>query len=242
MKKISLILAALATGYVAQAQDAAKTSYSVTVDFPYTSKYVFRGIEFAKDSFQPSVEIASGNFYGGLWTNQPIVNNVDNEIDFYAGYNIPLNSNWKVDVGATVYYYPEADKTSLEQGTYEGYVGLTGSVAGFTPALYAYYDFKLESFTTQASVGYSIPLESAGTSLDLSATYGLVQGTTYGIKGGSDDSYAYWGVGANVPYKLTEKATATVGVQYVSNKNATIAGVDAENDRVYFTAGLTVGF
>ena len=55
------------------------------MDFPYASKYVFRGVQYAEDSFQPSVKLTSGSFYLGLWTNQPITSNIDNEIDVYGG-------------------------------------------------------------------------------------------------------------------------------------------------------------
>ncbi len=51
MKKVSLLLAALVTGATLSAQSPAPApapaapSYSVTVDFPYASKYVFRGVQ-----------------------------------------------------------------------------------------------------------------------------------------------------------------------------------------------------
>jgi len=229
MNKTALILAFLAGGLGLNAQES-KLSYSVTVDFPYASKYVFRGIEYAKDSIQPSIEIATGNFYAGVWTNQPVTNNSDNEFDFYAGYGIPMNDTWKLDVGATLYYYPEADTSSFEEKTFEGYVGLTGTVAGFTPGIYAYYDFDLKAMTLQGSVGYSIPLETAGSSLDFSVTLGNVSPDV-------GDDYMYYGIGVNLPYKLTEKATFAVGAQYASND---LDGADG--DHLWFTAGLTVGF
>ncbi|MBL9190793.1 MAG: hypothetical protein JNJ82_00465 [Opitutaceae bacterium] len=229
MKKTALILALLATGLGLNAQES-KLSYSVTVDFPYASKYVFRGIEYAKDSIQPSIEVASGNFYAGVWTNQPVTNNSDNEFDFYAGYGIPLNDKWKLDVGATLYYYPEADTSSFDEQTFEGFIGLTGTVSGFTPGIYAYYDFDLKAFTVQGSVGYSISLESAGTSLDFTVTLGNVSPDV-------GDDYIYYGIGVNLPYKLTEKATFAVGAQYASND---LDGAD--DNHLWFTAGLTVGF
>jgi len=229
MKKTALILAFLAGSLGLNAQES-KLSYSVTVDFPYASKYVFRGIEYAKDSIQPSIEIATGNFYAGVWSNQPVTNNSDNEFDFYAGYGIPMNDTWKLDVGATLYYYPEADTSSFEEKTFEGYVGLTGTVAGFTPGIYAYYDFDLKAFTLQGSVGYSIPLETAGTSLDFSVTLGNVSPDV-------GDDYMYYGVGVNLPYKLTERATFAIGAQYASND---LDGAD--DNHLWFTAGLTVGF
>jgi uncharacterized protein (TIGR02001 family) len=229
MKKIALVLALAALGTSLRAEES-KLSYSVTVDFPYASKYVFRGIEYAKESIQPSIEFASGNFYAGVWTNQPITDNTDNEIDFYAGYGMALNDTWKLDVGATLYYYPEADTSSFEEQTFEGYVGLTGSVAGFTPGIYAYYDFDLEAFTLQGSVGYSIPLETAGSSLDFTLTLGNVSPDV-------GDDYMYYGIGVNLPYKLTEKATLAFGAQWASND---LDGAD--DNHLWFTAGLTVGF
>ena len=228
MKKATLLLCLVASALGLRGAEAAP-SYSVTVDFPYASKYVFRGVQYAKESFQPSVELTSGNFYAGLWTNQPITDNLDNEIDFYAGYNFPLSDVLKLDVGATLYYYPEADTSVYDSNTFEGYVGLTGTVSGFTPGVYAYYDTTLKAFTLQGSVGYSVPMAAAGTSLDFTATLGNVSPDS-----GSD--YSYWGLGVNVPYKITEKASAAVGLQYAS---ASLKGTD---DHLWFTAGVTVGF
>lgn len=230
MKKIGLLLATIAASASLHAQDAAP-SYSVTVDFPYASKYVFRGVELAKESLQPSIEVAVGNFYGGVWTNQPVTSNIDNEFDFYAGYGIPLNDTWKLDVGGTFYYYPELDSsTGLDEHTFEGYVGATGNVAGFTPGVYAYYDFDLKNTTLQAQVGYSVPLEAVGASLDLAATYGWVNADV-------GEDYNYWSIGATVPYKLTEKATVSGGVSYANNDLGAVEG-----DHLWFTVGLTVGF
>jgi len=228
MKKVTLLLCLFASSLGLRGAEAAP-SYSVTVDFPYASKYVFRGVQYAKESIQPSVELASGNFYAPIWTNQPITDNLDNEFDFYAGYGLPLSDTVKLDFGATLYYYPEADTSVYDSNTFEGYIGLTGSVSGFSPGVYAYYDTTLKAFTLQGSVGYSVPMATAGTSLDFSATLGNVSPDS-----GSD--YAYWGLGVNLPYKLSEKATAAIGVQYASTN------ADGSDDYVWFTAGVTVGF
>ena len=51
MKKITMTLLALAAGAFLRAEDSVQTrSYSVTMDFPYVSKYVFRGLECANDA------------------------------------------------------------------------------------------------------------------------------------------------------------------------------------------------
>lgn len=229
MKKTALLLAALAAGASLYAQES--SSYSVTVDFPYASKYVFRGIQYAEDSVQPSVEFATGNFYAGVWTNQPLTSNIDNEVDFYAGYGLALTDTWKLDAGVTMYYYPEQDSSlGLDRETYEGYVGLTGAVAGFTPAFYAYYDFTLENFTYQGSVGYSIPLGDQF-SLDPSVTVGYVDNDV-------GTNYTYWGIGVNLPYKLTDRATVTLGGQYAGND---LDDPEIDDELFYVTAGITLG-
>ncbi len=238
MKKTIIILTALAGGLTTllRAQtpqppvEEKKLSYSVTMDFPYASKYVFRGIEKTKDTIQPSVEITSNNLYAGVWMNQPFSKKSENEIDFYAGYGIPLDDIWKLDVGGTYYYYPEADRSVSVKHSLEGYIGITGTVAGFTPGVYAYYDVDLKEVIFQGSVGYSIPLKEYGTSLDFTATLGHDSPEV-------GDDYLYWGVGVNLPFKLSQKATLVLGGQYAAND---LDGVD--DNHLWFTAGLTVGF
>jgi uncharacterized protein (TIGR02001 family) len=232
MKKIALILAALVAGASLSAQDPAPAapSYSVTLDFPYASKYVFRGVQYAEGSFQPSVKVTAGSFYAGLWTNQPVTSNIDNEIDFYGGYGFKLSDSWSLDVGATVYYYPELDaSTGLDDTTFEGYVGANGTFGSFTVGLYAYNDFTLDSFTVQGTVGYSMTLNDKA-SVNLLGTIGKVS-----PDGGGD--YTYYGVGATVPYKLSDTATFTVGAQYATHDIDLI-----DDSHLWFTVGLTVTF
>lgn len=234
MKKIAFILAALVAGASLSAQAPAAApaapSYSVTVDFPYASKYVFRGVQYADGSFQPSVKLTSGSFYAGLWTNQPVTSNIDNEIDFYAGYGFKLSDTWSLDVGATLYYYPELDEsTGLDNNTFEGYVGLTGAFGNFTTGIYAFNDFTLEAFTLQGTVGYNIPINDKAT-FSLLATIGNVSPD-------AGDDYTYYGIGATVPYKLSDTATLTVGLQYATND---IPGVD--DGHFWGTVGVTVVF
>jgi uncharacterized protein (TIGR02001 family) len=230
MKKTFLILAALLAGVSLRAGET-KSDYSVTLDFPYTTKYVFRGVELAKGSFQPSIEATSGPFKLGLWTNQPVTDNSDNEIDFYAGYSTALPGGWNLDAGGTMYYYPELNhSTGANDTTFEPYVGLTRSINGFSPGVYVYYDLTRETLTTEGQLGYSIPLEAVGASLDFSANLGRVD-----PKSGGD--YTYYSLGASVPFKLSAHGTFTVGVNYAHNN---ISGID--NDHLYGTAGVTIGY
>ena len=235
MKRTIALVAALLAGASAPLV-AQSSSYSVTMDFPYVSKYVFRGTQVAKSSFQPSVEATVGNFYAGLWVNSPIVNPHDatgaakKEIDVYAGYNLKISDTLKADIGFTYYYYPQANKHLTREYTYESSFGLNWTLGGFTPSTYAYYDFKLKAWTFQGSLGYSVPLKDIGTSLDLNGTIGTVQ-----TDGGDD--YSYYSVGVTVPFKLSETAKFNLGVTYTTNN---LAG--AKDPGLWFTAGLTVGF
>jgi uncharacterized protein (TIGR02001 family) len=237
MKKTTLILAALVSGasLLAQAPAAAPVapaapSYSVTVDFPYATKYVFRGIGLADESFQPSVKVTAGSFYAGLWTNQPVTSNIDNEIDLYAGYGFKLSDSWSLDLGATIYYYPELDESSgLDRETIEGYIGVNGTFGSFTTGLYVYDDFTLKSFTVQGTVGYSFPIAEK-VSLNLLGTLGMVSPDV-------GEDYTYYGAGATLPYKLTDTATVTLGLQYASHDLDMV-----EDSHFWGTIGLTVVF
>lgn len=244
MKKIALTLAVLAAGYSAHAADAtvaaSKPAYSVTTDFTYASEYIFRGQKQSNAAFQASAEVGYENVYGGVWTNQPL-RNTGNEVDLYIGYGFPLQNDWKIDTGLTSYNYPETKTLGGQTGlsTYESYLGLTGgNIAGFTPSVYGYYDWKLDNYTAQASVGYSLPVKQIGTSLDFAVTYGYTANT--GRYFSNKNPGTYWGAGVTVPYKLAPNATLTGGLQYAGNNEATTSY--GQDFKFYYTLGLTLGF
>jgi uncharacterized protein (TIGR02001 family) len=261
-----LFLTALATAAVVRAQDPntntgtmsssassipatsdPRSDYSITSDFTYTSKYVFRGVQQARESFQPSVEFASGGFNAGVWTNQPITRHENDEVDFYTGYDYNLNSALKLEGVATYYYYPEA-KRSLGQTrhSYEGGVGATYTVDGFSPNLYYYHDFRLNSDTVQAAVGYSLPLGSNGFSVDTSLFAAAVNQRSVAPDAtavpGVHDSYNYWGADVTFPYKMSRNATLTVGAHYANTDNLSPANGGLGNQNFWYTAGVSIGF
>ena len=231
MKKIILSAAVLSLGTILAMAEEQKSNYSVTVDFPYTSKYTFRGQELGKDALQPSIEATVSDFYFGVWTNQPITKNADNEFDFYAGYKAKLNDAWSVDGGGTIYYYPEMNASSgNKRSTFEPYVGINGNIKGVTPGVYVYRDIDLKTTTLQGQVGYSFPMPQAGLTLDLSANLGRVF-ADHGAE------YNYVRFDANLPYKLTDKATIYAGAAYT---NSDANGV--KKDLLSYTVGLSVAF
>jgi uncharacterized protein (TIGR02001 family) len=224
MKKTALIVAALAAGSSALAQES---SYSVTLDFPYVSEYVFRGIGYQEDAVQPSIEFATGDFYAGIWTSLPVSGNATNEFDFYAGYGLALDETWSLDLGATYYYYPQ---TPSGDEQFEPFIGLSGQVGGgVSTSVYVYYETEFKVFTYQGSLGYSMPLSDL-VSLDLSATLGRVDPDAGG-------SYTYWGLGSVLSYTLNDRAKAYAGLNYATND---LSGV--EGDFLYVNTGVTIGF
>jgi len=260
MKKTALIVAALAVAGVSYAADnvnvTTKPSYSVTSDFSYTSEYVFRGVKNSNAAFQGSVEVGQDDFRVGVWTSQPInaKQNVTqkyiNETDFYAGYKVKVARDLTVDFVGTYYYYPEATgavtRHSYELGVGGTYDlgGANPGLTGITTSLYAYYDFRLHQQTEQASVGYSIPLKDYGTSLDFSAFVGTVAAKDFSPDDNTvssvHQSYNYYGIGVNVPYKLAENAQVHVGASYSANDKY-LTGFRPKQD-VAFSAGITLGF
>lgn len=232
MKKTAIALAALAASSFAFAQEATAPSYSLSLDNTIASEYIFRGKEFGDVTFHPSLELGYGDFYAGVWGALSEDSAVD-EIDYYAGYGFALNDTWSLDVGATYYYYSGAANAS----TFEPYVGISGDVAGLSLSFYGYYDLQIDDLTLQAGVGYSLPLEVIGSSIDFSATLGYVNGD--GVENAFVvDDYFYYGVGASIPYALTDAATLTVGVSY------TDVNEDLINDggEITATVGIAIGF
>lgn len=224
MKKLLLIgLATVATCGIARAQ------YSLSLDLTFASDYVFRGVQLADNTLHPSLEFGYDDFYAGVWAATPIDNRSSagyiDEYDLYVGYGWALSDTMQLDAGVTHYYYPEANSTT------EGYVGLNFDLEGFTPGVYVYRDIDLDTWTYQLNLGYSMPLETAGTSLDLSAFVGRVD---------PDDfvHYTYYGASAVMPFALNDNTTLSVGLHYAHND----LGPTIENDHFFGTVGVTMGF
>ncbi len=225
---VALILGALSAGAQTTAPaPAAAKSYSVSADLTYASAYVFRGVKLAEGAVQPSVKLTVGDGYVGAWASAPTESGYELEIDYFAGYGIALNDTWSLDVGLTTYTYPRLDSGDKE--TYEGFLGLNGSLGPVSTDTYAFYDVTLKAFTAQEALGYSIAVNDKA-SIDLLATVGHVAPDA-----GSD--YTYYGLGVTVPYQLSDAATLTVGVQTADHD---LSGV--EGNHVWGTIGLGYTF
>ena len=222
---------------------------SVTSDITFASEYVFRGVEAADHSFQPSVEVSMGDFYAGLWTNLPTGDGLT-EIQYYGGLSVavPDFPELVLDVGFTVNHWPDQ---SLRR-SHEAFLGTKVrdfGVEGVSASLYYFYDFDVRSHVVEGSVGYSFPLEEFGlaASLDASATYGLQSGSS--IKGGLDnpirvarvqENYHYYGFSLEMPFHLNQNSTVTGGVHYYTAEK--LNGDWGRGQNLFWTISYTAGF
>ena len=67
MKALRILIALTPLILFGNRSVSAQTSITVDTAFAYESEYVFRGIQFADHSFQPSVDVGWGGFYFGSW-------------------------------------------------------------------------------------------------------------------------------------------------------------------------------
>jgi uncharacterized protein (TIGR02001 family) len=246
MKNIIYAIAALSVASGLRAEEP-KSDYSITADFTYASEYIFRGAENAGNSFQPSVELTCGDFSVGLWTNQPVTKHENNEIDLYANYTYKVSNSLKLEGVVTSYNYPEAGRGQTKD-TIEPGVGATFTVAGLSPSVYYYHDLTLKADTVQGAVGYSLPLEAIGASVDTSIYIGTVNARDWAPDATGPaihESYGYYGADVSVPYKLNKNATWTIAAHYAENRN--LAGVGGPagtmgKRNLWFTTGISIGF
>ena len=220
MKNLLLsLITAFATTTTANAQDLYITS---TVG--YESNYVFRGAELADDIFHGEIELSFLEFYAGLWAAQPLQGDQNNEVDFYAGYGFAASDLVIVDLGGTVYHYPEAS-TDEEDTTYELKIGAVFDLM-LTPAAYLFYDFELDIATFETSAGHSVTLSDT-TYLDFGAYIGHIEPD-------AGNSQYYLGATADISHSFSETASGAIGLR--------VSNLEDEDTRLYWGASFTAGF
>ena len=205
MKKLIALLTGSACIAGAASAQVTLEDLEISTTFAWESEYVFRGVKFAQGSFQPGLDLALGDLYVGTWgsfSTEDAYNDAD-EIDFFGGYGIAIDETFSLDLGVTVYYFPPSDSNTTEI-----YAGIAADTEG-SPSAYVYYDFDLEVFTIQGSLGHSIPLADAA-SLDLGATLGYATGDDI-------DDYLYYGVTADVAYTINDYSSVSIGARFSGN-------------------------
>ena len=245
MRNFTFAAALLCAASFAPASFAQDAELSVSTGVDFVSQYVFRGVSFADDAVQPFAEASYGNFTLGGWFSTGIGENsadAGDEFDLYVGYSVPLNSSISLDLGGTYYHFPQGgdffETEGGAAGTYEVSASLGFGELPLAPALTGYYDFTLEAFTLEGSVGHSLPLGGSN-SLDLGLTVGLVDG----------DGFSYeWGTAsASVSHGFTDDVSAYIGANYSVNSEDlldfdSIVNGDPQGDLFWVGTGISAGF
>jgi len=219
MKKLLVMAATLAAFSSTNAAEDVDISMSVG----YESRYIFRGVKLADESMVVSIDAAFEDAYLGMWTNQPITGNFDNEFDFYGGVGFEVAEGISMDVGGTLYFYPES---GVGSETFELYAGFAFETE-LSPAIYLFYDLDLEAFTFEASVGHSFEMDEKS-SLDVAAFLAHVDGDGF--------NYHYYGVSGDVVYSLGDSSTASIGVRVSDGSDG------STTDEVYFGGSISTGW
>jgi len=251
MKRAAL----LALSFLGASATAHAGELGVSTALGFESRYVFRGVEFAQNSVQPSVELSYGGFYGGAWANLPIGDDnipFGDELDLYFGYGGALSDIVSYDFGLTYYTFPDAssgffdlfeeDGDGLGVNTLEIYGGLSFDTV-LAPSIYLFRDFNFDTFTMQGDVSHSFPL-SEKTSFDLAGQVGYV------IDDDAGGDYLYGVASADVSYALADNASAYVGVRYGGSDiaggslidDATAALSTTQSSGVWWGVGISADF
>lgn len=117
MKKFFLLIFALiACRTIVLAQEAEKTTATITLNSDLVSRYVWRGTDFGSaPAIQPALVFNYGNFQLGAWGSFSLSGNTGGtETDLFAGYTLPFG----LGVTVTDYYFPlENKRIDWESGT-----------------------------------------------------------------------------------------------------------------------------
>lgn len=218
---------------------------SVDVSADLVTEYIFRGIAFDDEAFQPGIEFAFGDFAIGAWSSIGIGSNgikTMDELDLYAGSSFALNDSVSADVGVILYHFPEQGGlfdigTDAGDGsTLEFYGGISLDTF-LSPAATVYYDINLEALTLEGGIAHSFPLQD-NFSLDLGLTAGHVS-----VDGDGDYE---WGHGsAALTLAVSESISAYVGANYGINSEKLFtdyANGTTKTQSSWFGAGVATGF
>lgn len=185
------------------------------------SQYMFRGARLGGLSFEPMIEVDSGNFAVGVWGNFPLKDKVagqsDPEIDPYGSYTITVNDSLSVAPAFTWYNYPSADtRNGFYRSRFEPNIAFNYTVCGirFTPKFY--YDVVLKGPTYEFNIAAALPLKALGTELDWNATAGtfIVRDAANGANPAVKSWGNYYLLGVSAPFAISYASKLILGVAY----------------------------
>lgn len=229
---------------------------SVSTSFAFESKYVFRGIQFSDEAFQPGVDFALGGAYAGVWASLPTFSRQRStvadglfdvnttEVDFYAGYSLPSFDGLEevaFDVGLTYYTFPDAADGffDTDANSVEFYAGASLDTLA-APAVYIYYDIHLDTFTIEGSAGHSFPIDDKA-SFDVGGFLGVA------IIEDADNLF-YYGISADLAYAFSENVSGAIGARFsgtdeeLTGFNEATDSFSSDKNAIWWGVSFSAGF
>ncbi|MBM3853493.1 MAG: hypothetical protein FJ399_10090 [Verrucomicrobia bacterium] len=224
---LGILACAAAQAQAPAAAPATAPGVSFTVTGSVVSQYMFRGQRLNGAGFQPSVEMAAGNFTLGVWSNvvldDKVADSSDPEIDAYGSYTMTINKDFALVPGFTFYTYPSAPTSAgFYRSTFEPNVAVNTSLAGIKLTPKFYYDTVYKGATYELTAAYAVPLAGIGSELGFTAVAGtsklrdVVKDATPSVKAWGD----YWLVGVAMPFQIDKESKLVLGYAYTKGRNA----------------------
>lgn len=232
---------------------ASAENFEITAAIDYVTQYVFRGASFAGDSVQPSVQLSYDGFYLSGWGSIALGEEANLFADEYrinGGYNMPLTDTISIDMGATIYHFPDSGglfdfgSDAGDASTLELFSSLNFDAA-LNPTLEAYYDLDLKSFTGIGSIEQYYSLTDSSDFL-IGAHAGFVTSDT-----GLD--YEWGQVSTGMIWDLADSVSLYGKAHYGISSDDLFIDTNFEPDdtttisapkssKAWFSVGLEIGF
>jgi len=242
MKHFTLAAALLGAIAIAPAANAQSLNQflddiEVTSGIDTTSEYVFRGVSLGSSSVQPSTEFNVYGFHVGSWYSAGFGENSiiqADELDLYAGYQLPFGGPFQIDIGGTAYIFPQGNNPLDGSGdavaTYEidGTVALPDTL--LSPSVFAAYDFTLDAFTLEGNISHTFDLPREGWTLDAGLTGGHVElDTEVQLNDDPFDSYQYLTASLAANKAITDNLSFYVSGNFTANTEDDTLSFDVDN-------------
>jgi hypothetical protein len=168
---------ALPEGFSVGGHDA-----SCVLSSTFVSQDLFRGTFLGGASIEPCLDLSNGAYDLGVWSNSTVRNRVEGpsstEVEIYGSYTEEVvRDRVSVAPGFTLYAPPWGPGFDGKyRASIEPSLALNYSAGGAQFSPKAYYDLVLKALTLEIDAGYTVPLRSAHTELDFTATLGASSG------------------------------------------------------------------
>jgi len=257
------VLSVMAIAPMAHAQTFTQILDDIDVNssIDTVSEYVFRGVSLGSSSVQPSTQFDLYGFHVGSWYSAGFGENsavqVD-ELNLYAGYQLPLNGPFQVDIGGTAYVFPQGvniiDGSGGTVATYE----VDGTIAlpdvPLSPSVFAAYDFTLDNFTIEGNISHTFDLPREGWTMDASLNVGHVsldQPLQFTTVAEAFDNYQYGTVSLYANKAINEGLNFYFGGNFTVNTeddvldfdiDTTTASFSDDSTKFWFGSGISIDY